>query len=488
MMKRHLPFLFVLLFSSILLFQLSYENVLLADDLGRVLEADNYTSFIDFLKDFLNTNTMSSRPISGIFYAPSIYFIKYFGLEIYYINYLFYILSLVFIYKVLMLFIDKNLATLSVFLYSILPIGSSIEFSPIMMNSNLATIFYCLSILFIYQYNREEKRERPFIFIILSILFYFLSVLSYEIFLPLILLNAYLLRSKISFKILYVVLLLGLVFGYRQVLEAILFSNYYHRNNTGNIFNLSRNIFIAKDIILNLFVRLPYSIFRGLRAIIYYSIFDFVILIFSIIFNYYIIFKTKYNNIPPFKNIVLLIIGFTFSFVIFLVSDYRPNIWDFHNRNLGAVRLFFTLSLLGIILLFSKKHEKWIKNITFCSLIILNITIISIKNAWIYAHNFNLHLFQELKNHLPKNPHSQNIYITYDKNNPNDRRRFQSENPHFVLGEPIFFQYWEAPYLKNKVNIPQNYQIEFLHYKSSNPSKEYYIFDYKTKTIEFIQE
>lgn len=170
-MKKYLSLLFILGFSCILLLQLTSERVLLTDDLARIRESRYYTSFSSFIINFLNTNTMSSRPISGIFYAPSIYLIRYLDVEIYYINYLFYLSSLVMIYIVISKFYDNKVATLGTFIYSILPIGTSIVFSPIMMNSALATIFYCISLLFILKIKensliveREREREREFLF------------------------------------------------------------------------------------------------------------------------------------------------------------------------------------------------------------------------------------------------------------------------------------------------------------------------------------
>lgn len=300
-MKKYLSLLFILGFSCILLLQLTSERVLLTDDLARIRESRYYTSFSSFIINFLNTNTMSSRPISGIFYAPSIYLIRYLDVEIYYINYLFYLSSLVMIYIVISKFYDNKVATLGTFIYSILPIGTSIVFSPIMMNSALATIFYCISLLFILKIKEnslivERERERERFYVLLSIIFFFLSVLSYEIFIPLILLNAYLLpTNKISYKLLYLIITLGLIFGYRQILEPLLFSNYFHRNNNVNILNLSRNIKIIKEIALIFSIRLPNAIFRGIKAIIFYEIKDYILLLIGSFFSYFIIFKQNYS-------------------------------------------------------------------------------------------------------------------------------------------------------------------------------------------------
>lgn len=404
-MKKHLPFLFVILFSSTLLLQLVFEQILLTDDLARVKEGEGYAYFGEFITDFLNTDTMSSRPISGIFYAPSIYMIKYLGLNVYYINYIYYLISLILIYKVLSVFFHRNMAVVGVFIYSLLPLATSVIFSPIMMNSNLATSFYCLSLLLIYKYN-EEKRRTWFIF---SIICYWLSILSYEIFIPCIIINAYLLSAKILDRIIYIFSILLLTFIYRHFLEPYLFSNYFHRSSSENILNFSRNFKIIKEIFFIFLAKLPKSIIRGILAIRYYSVYDFILWGVSIIFSFFLVYRVKWNYKISKKYLVLFIIAFLCSFVIFCVSGYYPSIYDFDNRNLGAVRFFIVFIFCNILLIFPSKNIKWIKFCLFSFFIVFITNIISIKNAWIYAYNFNRELFIEIKKNIPQYSKTFNI-------------------------------------------------------------------------------
>ncbi len=82
--------------------------------------------------------------------------------------------------------LSEELAGLITLLYSCSVIGTSIQFSPIMLNSNLATVFFSLSIYFLY------VRDK----ILVSALLFIASILSYEIFFPLILLHLFLIKEN----------------------------------------------------------------------------------------------------------------------------------------------------------------------------------------------------------------------------------------------------------------------------------------------------
>lgn len=485
-MKKHLPFLFVLLFSGILLFQIFSEKVLLADDLSVILSARNHNSFIKFLEIFLDSPWMSPRPISALLYAPSIYLVNYFGINFYFINHIFYLSSLVMIYILITKFYNNKIATLGVFLYSLLPFASFTTFSLIMMNSALATIFYCLSLLFILKI-KKNSLER--LFLCLSSLFFLLSVLSYEIFVPLILLNTYLIPTKkYSYKIVYIFITFSLILIYRNILAPNIFNNFLERTDHSVILDFPRHIYLIKEIIITFFIKLPIAIFRGIRAIIYYNWNDYILLIASIIFSYFLIFKTKYsfsldNNSIPF------FIGFLSSFIIFFISVENFSIYDFSSRILGATRLFLTLFILSLFVILIRQHLKYIKLLYFFILIVLSITTISSKNAWIYANQYNINLLQELKNHIPKNPKTNYIFITYDKNDKEDRLNLQRNDKHFIFSERILYNRMNSYYLKTKVNIDEELKIEYFFSKKKKYfPKNYYLFDYKTKTIEYITE
>lgn len=368
-MKKYLPLIFILLFSWILQFQLYSEQVLLTDDL--LLAGSNVdTSFNDFLTyTYDNSPILAPRPISVLITAGHTYLIKYFGVNILYIGYVYYTFSLILIYKVINDIYNHNIAILGTFIYSLLPIGTFLSFSIIMLNSNIATIFYCLSLLYIFKIHKQQQHiHTKHFYIVLSILFYFLSALSYEIFIPLIIINLYFLRSKISYNIIYLFSALCLVFGYREYLSHLLFNIHpdIKFSNYNNLFNIKRNIFIAKEIILMYIYHLPTSIFRGIRNIVNYNSIDFSLLLGSIIFNYFLAFKSNFKiSQPKFYLFMIFIIGMILSFVPFISSHYTPSLFEYKNRVLGSVRLFTSLCVLSIFVLLFQKYNRYIKLILF---------------------------------------------------------------------------------------------------------------------------
>ena len=93
----------VVIFAFVILLLMPFliTNVLLTDDLARVEEAasfKNITYFPDYLFNFLNTPTMSSRPVSG-FFTAIISYLTGFNEKLYYLGYFFFIVSIYFVFK-----------------------------------------------------------------------------------------------------------------------------------------------------------------------------------------------------------------------------------------------------------------------------------------------------------------------------------------------------------------------------------------------------
>lgn len=269
----------LLLFFIVIFFQIASGKFLLTDDLGRVFLPDNNISYFTFIGDYLNIDTMTSRPVSGFFYASIIYLLKY-SIYFYYLNYLFFIVSILTVFAVYRQLANEVIATIGTFIYSFSLISSSMVFSPIMMNASLAVIFYCISLYLVFKNSK---------YIYLSILFYIFSVLSYEILFPGILVNAYILKGRVNKKILYVILGIALIYFYREILEPNIFSNYFHRDKKTILLNISRDILVVKESFTMIFVDIPKSIIKSIIAVKYYSILDvFLLLIMTISFVLFI--------------------------------------------------------------------------------------------------------------------------------------------------------------------------------------------------------
>ncbi|RNA60469.1 hypothetical protein D1631_18420 [Chryseobacterium nematophagum] len=85
-----------------------------------------------------------------------------------------------------------------------------------------------------------------------------------------------------------------------------------------------------------------------------------------------------YRSNLEYKVKLVLLIG---GLGIFVFSGYIPSLFGFENRNLGALRVFFSIFLMGILLYSTHTLSSLFrKSLLLCTLL-LNIYSISIKNA-----------------------------------------------------------------------------------------------------------
>lgn len=437
-----LLFFLVFFYVFYALYAIYSSNVVLADDLAMIyLAKDINQNYFDYIASFVNSSTMSARPVSG-FITGTIIFLSQNNDQIYFSGLLFFPLSILTIYFVLNKILAKEIACLVILFYSVSMIGTSIQFSPIMLNSNVATIFYVLSIYFIV-----VKKN-----LILSSLLFILSILSYEIFFMGILINILLIKENKK-KIIYALLTLGLLLIYRKFAQVYFFTNSYQRDSVSNIFDMQRNfkiiVWSGKMIFRDYFV----AIYRSFINIGKISMFEWAIAIFLSygLFNVLKNFDFHLNSKKIKKVAILAFCGFIFSFGIFIFSTYMPTLFGFENRNLGSVRLFFTISLLCFLLYFigqTKFKKNGIALVFSIFSLVLIIGNLGVKNSWIYANDFNNNIFRKIKIKLDENNIEKgSVCVDFDV------YKEVENNTNFILREPLFFNHWESKELAFKNGI-----------------------------------
>ena len=150
---------------SLILFYLIYmcvvimnHKVIIADDLSnasRIL-SDNNHNFLKFVKSFLDTAMMAPRPVSA-FVTAVVIFASQYNLNYYFTGLFLFPISCFLLYYVLRKNISTTLASVIVTLYGLSYFGSSVQFSCIMLNSNLAVIFYLLSFHYLKNHSQNAK-------------------------------------------------------------------------------------------------------------------------------------------------------------------------------------------------------------------------------------------------------------------------------------------------------------------------------------------
>ncbi|SHF19330.1 hypothetical protein [Chryseobacterium takakiae] len=413
-----------------------YEKILLADDLAMAYEYRFISqSYFSFICSFLDSSTMAARPVSG-FVTATVMFISQYNEFVYWLGLFFFPLSLLVIYEVAQKILTVQLASLITLLYACSMIGTSIQFSAIMLNSNLATIFFCLSIYILYFHKN----------IFLSSLLFIASVLNYEIFLPLIFLHLFFIKKNKK-RITFIIITLGTIIIFRKIIQPFIFLHSYQRDEIDKILDVKRVIQIflySAKLFLN-------DIFSGIyKSILNYKKLNFfewivILIITSLVYKIFSDYDFK-KQLQSFKNLgIISLLAIFCGMSIFLFSSYIPTVFGFDNRNLGTIRLFHTIFIISATILLAIKLNLGNKIIAVFFAItasLFMITNISVKNSWIYANRFNHELFSKLKTAIDDNNIIRGeIGLDYDIFNE------LKINPNLTFREPVFFKNWEAPIL-----------------------------------------
>ncbi|ATN06122.1 hypothetical protein CRN76_12290 [Chryseobacterium indologenes] len=418
------------------------EKVIVTDDLSKVYESKLISgSYFTYIYSFLDSTTMAARPVSGFVTGTLIYLSKY-DESVYLLGLIFFPLSLAVLYMVAKKILSEELAGLITLLYSCSVIGTSIQFSPIMLNSNLATVFFSLSIYFLY------VRDK----ILVSALLFIASILSYEIFFPLILLHLFLIKENKK-RILFVIITLGSVVLFRKVIQPLLFVNSYQRDEVSKIFEMKRVVQIAVFSGKLFFKDIFAGLYRGILNLKNLGILEWILALSipATVYKVFSVYDFKSQSARLRNIAVISFLALLCGFSIFLFSSYIPTIFGFDNRNLGAIRLFYTLFVISIIIYASVRIKLGNKIIAAAFAVIaflLIATNISVKNSWIYASRFNDELFSKLKTSLDEN-HIESGNVCLDYNMFNELKN----NSHFTLREPVFYNDWEGPMLSERAGI-----------------------------------
>lgn len=412
------------------------DKVALADDLSKIYESGNISqSYFTFIYSFLDSHTMAARPVSGLV-TGTLIFLSGYSESVYWLGLFFFPLSLWVMYWVTQKIGSAQWASLVILLYSCSVIGTSIQFSPIMLNSNLATLFFCLSIYFLYA--RKNIWGSSLLFIA--------SVFSYEIFLPLILLHLFLIRENKK-KVMFFVLTIGFIIIFRKIIQPAIFENSYQRDEISKIFDVKRIlqicIYTVKLFCKDIFI----GVFKGILNFKKLNFYEWmlVLIIPSLVYQGFSGYDFKSEE-KRFKDLgIISFAGILLAVSIFFFSSYIPTVFGFDNRNLGAVRLFHTLFIISAIIFLGikiKLNRKIIASLLGFTAFFFLMTNISVKNSWIYAHHFNQEMFGKLRTALKQNNITHgNICLDY--NMPAEVKT----NPDFTFREPVFYNSWEAPML-----------------------------------------
>lgn len=413
-----------------------------------------------FCEFFADPNTFS-RPFNALVNSTMMY-ISYYEWMPFLVNIIFFCFNLFLLYKIINhYFKNKNFGLIIIFLAMIFPFSNATMFANIMIVSNIPIFLFLLSIICIYQ-------NKIFYYFLAGLLI-FASTLIYEINVFMIPILAILLINETqNIKKLLINGFLSMIFPlilmvlYKKVLGSYFYEHYV--TYTDNKFDLG--IHKVKDFSISFFKTYFLDFFfllkRAIIAIEFYSIYDYILVVLSLIISFLIVKQLSHTKIRiTIFHLFFFAIAILLAHGIFMISVYNINTYGFENRTLGWARLTFTIFIVScIIFIYNRLRNKFIKNLLsifiFVLMVASSITIISEKNAWQFAGKFNEEIFRKLNNKLPEKLNGKSVLISYQKN----------KYKQFVADEPTLKSDYELRGLAYSINKRQNVNGQFLQLKS----------------------
>lgn len=405
-------------------FVLLGDNAVLSDDLNHLEILYQYQEGKYNISEVYNLYTSDpnrhTRPISPIVITFATYLGGFWTPLFYIHNFLFPIAT-----WLLKLILDKFFSEYSAFtllaciFVTVFPLSSSNLFSFVMGGVGWVYILYFLSLMLLTKKNLHYH--------LISGLLLGISLLFYELHLFLIPLSIFILvitnREKILLKLsLSIGLGLFIAAFYKFFLVKIIYPEHFDYAASKVTFSLSSSFILIFSLVKLFIFDFIYIAKQSILAIVDYSGFDYILLALGLIISGMVSIFCKFDKIIPKRYFIVFLGVFLMTIAVFFISQYPPIAFGFENRILLWVKFSSSL-LLGYLiyngLVFTKKknYQNLLKTLLFLFLSTNFICVISEKNSWIYASNYNKNLIKSLVSHLPKNIKDEKIIIIENKTN-----------------------------------------------------------------------
>ena len=405
-------------------FVLLGDNAVLSDDLNHLEILYQYQEGKYSISDVYNLYTSDpnrhTRPISPIVITLATYLGGFWTPLFFIHNFLFPIAA-----WLLKLILDKFFSEYSAFtllvciLTTIFPLSSSNLFSFVMGGVSWVYILYFLSLMLLTKKNLHYH--------LISGLLLGISLLFYELHLFLIPLSIFILvitnREKILLKLsLSIGLGLFIAAFYKFFLVKIIYPEHFDYAASKVTFSLSSSFILIFSLVKLFIFDFIYIAKQSILAIADYSWVDYILLALGLVISGMVSIFCKFDKTIPKRYFLVFFSIFLMTIAVFFISQYPPIAFGFENRILLWVKISSSL-LLGYLIYNGlasakkKSYQNLLKTLLFLFLSANFICVISEKNSWIYASNYNKNLIKSLVSHLPKNIKDEKIIIIENKTN-----------------------------------------------------------------------
>lgn len=416
-MKSKYILLLSFIFFTILQFLFSLGTSPLSDDIGGYINVINLgngeTSAYDTYKGLFNDPNRYTRPLSPIVFGTLIN-ISFFSNNMFFLWGILYLLYVFILYKVIKHYFNNQwFAILSCVLVLVFPLSSSNLYSPVMQSVQVVVGFFLWSVLLC-------KKEELIYYCLIGVLS-LASLLFYELnlfLLPILGLILITHKEQRGLKIfLAIILPVILAFSYKLFFVKLIYPNHFDYSSSKVLLDFDK----VKDTpiaLIKLFTTdTLYIIIKSFEAISLYDIWDFLLLALGILLSILTSIFIKPKKLITKTGVGILTLFFLLTIVVFFISNYPPIAFGFENRILLWVRISSALLFAVLLnnLLFLTESKKYLNSVARFSvfLIIFSgvVTVISQKNSWILAANYNKNIVRNLTKSFPKN--QENIKVLY---------------------------------------------------------------------------
>ncbi|MDO4762765.1 MAG: hypothetical protein Q4A00_00060 [Flavobacteriaceae bacterium] len=396
----------------------------LSDDLTHYLDVTRLRngdiSVYDVYKDLFNDPNRYTRPFSPILLGTFIV-LSQFSENMFFLWGILGAASCYLVYRTtLKLFNNRSLAILAFLLVMLFPLSSSNLFSPVMQTGHYIIFSFTITTLLIQSPLFQKKTTCIFLLILNTTthLFYEMNLFLTPLLLLLIWKNT---EKKYFNALIVVVLPIVIAFSYKLFFAKLIYPNYFDYSSSKITLGFDRikEVWIA---LIKLFTTdTLYIVIKSFEMISLYSIWDFILMFLGIGIALLTAIFIKPNNLVSKTHIGVLISFFLMTIFIFFISNYPPIAFSFENRILLWVRISSSLLLAVFInnALFWYQSYKLLNaglRLGIFTIIFSGaICLISQKNSWIFASEYNKNLVRNLEKAFPINQEQIKVLYVLDK-------------------------------------------------------------------------
>ncbi|MGD0960726.1 MAG: hypothetical protein ABSB19_13050 [Methylomonas sp.] len=472
----------LILLWGLLYFPYIIHGGMLGDDAGLLItpNSTNSLGYWSYQWSMSSQLTMTARPLSAILHGLCNWFFGLHYWAYHFVNLTLFLCSILLFYLSIKQIFSLEVGFLASLLALVYPCASSTVFSSIMMNSNLAALFWSAALY-------SSTKIFNFKYFVITVLL-FLSCISYEAFIPLFILNiasgVIFLKKRLNYKVFLIeaipsVIAISIFGVYRVFIEQIIFNTHFSRIKIPSFDNTLYKLFLSLDngIKIALFDSIEIS-FRALRNIdllsmphltlatvvlsfISYWLYKAIIKLSNKNNSYgdflFIFYKKRINNFNKIIFWFLPVIFFLGSHLTYVFSYYYPDSSGFENRTLGAIRFTTALAATFIYItlyhLLNQTYRQFAALVLVVFFIFFSMSMIGQREAWITAANFNDSNISKINAAIYKQGIQNNKEITLVAMLPDN---FHGQ----VNKEPILFEAWDLTNLLSlsnpSINIKAN--------------------------------